>query len=217
MFLFKILTGNLTKKQAAWLIMPCAIAMLVGWLVARVFHGSNGDWYYFDFYQISRQGSLVKNPIGAWFFIVGTVLGAWAIALLFLFLFRCLGRRFRWLSFLLLLSGLTGAVGLFLVGITPGGSGQTLGQLHGLGSNLAFGGLFCAAILSLLIATLRIIIKAPWPTPLQTMIILGLFLQIGSMVFFSKSGSVGQWTSFNAILIWLGGLFLIAERSTEEG
>jgi hypothetical protein len=69
--------------------------------------------------------------------------------------------------------------------------------------------------LSLVIGIIRMVLKQPWPTPVQFFALLGLVSQIGAMYFFSRSGSLRQWTLFNTVMVWLVGLFLIVPDSSE--
>ncbi|MEM7010943.1 MAG: hypothetical protein AAF585_05610, partial [Verrucomicrobiota bacterium] len=205
----RFLTGNITKAQLSRVIIPASFVMMLFWLISRVLFGASGQWYLWEQNAISNQGNIRTNPIGCWFFVVGTVLASFNIVILLKFVFNRLGKKLRWLSWIFLLSGLTGAFGLFLVGVTPEGSGRVLTGIHMIGSQLAFTGLGSCAALSWLIGIIRVATKQPWPSAIQVFALLGLVFQIGSMIFFTKSGTWIQWTSFNAILIWLVGLFLI--------
>ena len=211
-----LLTGNLSKKRLAWFLIPTSFVLLLFWFIARLLFGYNGQWYFWDRFPISSQGSLVKNPIGCWFFVAGTVVASFNIVILLTYVFRQLGRRFWLLSILFLGTGLIGAFGLFLVGVTPEGSGRLLGSIHSLGAQLAFRGLGSAAGLSVLIGLIRIIVKEPWPSLIHYLALLGLVTQVGSMMLFTKSPSVSQWTSFNVILIWLIGLFMIVPERCQD-
>jgi hypothetical protein len=204
------LTGNLPKKHFGNIFLPLLGGMVICWFIAR--------WllpvpYYMTSYAISRQGNIVQNPVGSWFFIISTGLTGIFLIFYFLYLYRRLLPSVKLLCRLFLLCGIIGGIGLTFVGIFPEQS--DLQFMHNIGSTMAFSGLGVGGGLSALIMFIRILQKRPWPTLWQLGGVVALCLQFMAMMLFIEGWSVFQWTGFYTIYVWCVGMFLISPEIPE--
>lgn len=216
MFIGDIITGKVSKKKFAWIFIPSVLFLIVSWFIARLLWNNGVEGYFWDQNMISSHGNLNNNPIGGWFFIISTVIAGFNMLFFSIFLARRFWRTFWPFTVLFLLCGSVGGIGFALVGATPEGSGPTIGYIHGLGTNMAFMGLGAAAGMSFLICVIRLLIKKPWPTPSQFLLVFGIVFQIGIMIIFTETPSIMQWSGFHTILIWAILMFLIVPDDANE-
>ncbi len=210
-----IATGNITKKQLMVIMLPGISLMVTFWTIARSFYPL-GDGYYIDERHISRQGDLLQNPVGGWFFIISTIIAGLCVIIFTIFVFRRLWKTFWPFTILFLLSGIAGGLGFIFVGMSPEGIYHILDKTHKLGSEMAFIGLGIAAFLSLFLMFIRLFLKKSWPTPVQFFTLLILIAQFAAMLFFIQSSSIIQWTGFYTIFVWLLGMLLILPNELPE-
>lgn len=203
-----LLNGTISKKQLSILFFPVLFLQMACWAIARMLY-PHDDGYYMNFLHISRQGNILMNPIGGWFFVISTAITGFFLVFYFIFLYRRLLPSFKYLARLFLFTGTVGGIGLAFVGMFPEGPNSTIQFLHNVGSTCAFTGLGCTAGFSLLIMLVRIIQKRPWPSIPQFLGVFALTFHFVLMFPFTL-GSVNQWTGFYIIFVWVVGMFLIA-------
>jgi hypothetical protein len=207
MDLQRILSGNISKKELNRIYFPMLGLILVMWTIARTLYSADGP-YLLNFYPISRQGNVVLNPIGAWFFIIGTTIVSMLLIPYLVYIYRQLHPTMKPIAHLMRFMGVIGALGLMLVALFPEGTGPVMGFIHGTGSFMAFSGLGLVVTCTFFIMIRRIIQKEAWPTIPQ---FFNLYLPVfffGSIFFFTE-GSVMQWTGFSMIFIWCAGMYFI--------
>ena len=204
-----LLTGNVTKEQLSPLFLSITYIMIFGWTFARLSYKHDGGTVYcFDNgFFISRQGSFQENPLGWWLFAVSTVILGIGLCFYFIYLFRLFRSTSSSLAFLFLFFGLTGGIGLALVGSNPVGSVNMF--RHKIGSGMAFVGLGFSGGLALLLCYIRVLKRCPWPSPANYFTVLAMVLQFGALMYFTQEKSTLQWTGFLAAFAWIVGIFLI--------
>jgi hypothetical protein len=207
MLLLQIFRGQCSKRQLGSIYFPTLFIILIFWTIARALYSLDGG-YTLNENRISRQGNVMMNPIGSWFFIIGTVMVALLLIPYFFYIYQQLKPTLKPINFLMLLGGIIGCVGLILVAIFPEHLSDQTDKIHSMGSDFAFIGLGASALFSMIILFVRCLQKQPWPIPGQ---FYNLFLQIiifGTLIVFTD-GSVNQWLSFLTVLIWCTGLYYI--------
>ena len=210
-FVKKLVRGQLSKKQLGFFFLPLLALLLVSWLISRALYPHEGG-FKMDLLQISRQGNIGMNPIGAWFFIFSTTLVGILLVFFFVHVFRVFSQERQGLwkgPELFLVSGVIGGIGLAMVAAFPEGESSIINLIHGIGSGMAFSGLGTAAGLSFLIMFIKMNKKASWPESSQAIGLFLMMLQFLLMFPFIESMSVFQWTGFYLIFVWITGLFLI--------
>lgn len=204
-----LLTGNVTKEQFSPVFLTIMYLMIFGWAAARLsFKYDEKVKYCFDNgFFISKQGSLVDNPLGWWIFMISTVVLGIGLCFYVIYLFRLFRFTSSWLSKLFLAFGVAGGIGLALVGSNPVGSPSMI--RHAVGSGMAFVGLGVAGGLALLLCYIRVLRKNPWPSPANFYTVLAMILQFGALMYFTQEKSTLQWTGFLATFTWIVGIFLL--------
>lgn len=210
------LTGNITKEQFSPIFLSVMYLMIFGWAAARLSFKYDEDVKYcFDGgFFISKQGSLIDNPIGWWIFMISTVALGIGLCLYMIYLFRLFQSTSLKLSKLFLVFGVAGGIGLALVGSNPVGSPNMI--RHGIGSGMAFVGLGVAGGLALLLCYIRVLRKNSWPSPANYYTVLAMVLQFGALMYFTQQKSTLQWTGFLATFTWIVGIFLLIPQQLPE-
>jgi Protein of unknown function (DUF998) len=204
-----MITGRLSQKQFGLIFIPIEIIMLICWTIARSLYKGGGS-YVINRNMISNQGNLTDNPIGAWFFIIGTTLVGISIINYFTFMYHQIQPVWKPLGSLFLLSGITGGIGLVMVAIFPENLSSNGQLLHNIGATMAFSGLGGAVGLSLLIMSIKILLKHSWPKINEFFIIFIMCLFIAIILLFSEMGSsVQQWVGFLLMFVWINIMYLI--------
>jgi hypothetical protein len=204
-----LLTGNVTKEQFSPIFLSIMYTMIFGWALARLSFNDNekGKYCIDNGFFISKQGSLLDNPLGWWLFMVSTIVLGLGLCFYVIYLFRLFQSTSPFLSKLFLVLGVVGGLGLAMVGSNPVGSRIMI--FHGIGSGMAFVGLGCAGGLALLLCYIRVLRKNPWPSPANYYTVLAMVLQFGALMYFTQEKSTLQWTGFLATFTWIVGIFII--------
>lgn len=200
-------TGNIAKTRFALFFLPILLLQIIGWAIARALLPAG---YLLDINAISRQGNLVQNPIGAWFFIISTAITGFLLIFYFIYLYRRLLPTMKFLCRLFVFFGIIGGLGLSLVGMFPEQGGDVVQTVHNIGNIMAFGGLGIAAFFSLVIMFRRLIKKQPWPNFWQFGVVFALCLHYVLVLPFTQTHSVTQWNGFSIIFVYVCGMFLIS-------
>jgi hypothetical protein len=204
----KLLIGTLSKKDFLKVFMPILLFQIIMWLIARLLYPEEGG-FLLNYHQISRQGNPTMNPNGYLYFIIGTLVICFGLIFAFNFMFQRLYVEIKIFSSLFLILGWIGAIGLAMVAVFPEGTGSFNGDVHNIGSILAFGGLGLAAFLSYVIMFIRILKKYAWPSWSQLLLLFVIPLSILLQMPFSLPWSVFQWSGYNSVFTSLLGLLLI--------
>jgi hypothetical membrane protein len=211
-FFRSILTGNIPKTKFAKIFIPILLGQIICWTIARALVPGG---YYIDVNVISRQGNVVRNPIGSGFFIVSTAITGFLLVFYFIYLYRRLLPTARPVCIIFAIFGILGGIGLALVGLFPEETGETSHIVHLTGNIMAFVGLGLATFFSFLIMLRRVNQKRPWPTLWQLGIVFALCLQFILILPFTDGSSVLQWNGYNIIFVWICGMFLISPENPE--
>ena len=139
--------------------------------------------------------------------MISTVVLGIGLCFYAIFLFRLFRPTSSSLSLLFLIFGVTGGVGLALVGSNPVGSDNMF--RHKIGSGMSFVGLGFGGGFALLLCYIQVLRKHPWPSPVNFYTVLAMVLQFGALMYFTQEKSTLQWTGFLATFTWIVGLFLI--------
>jgi hypothetical protein len=203
----KILSGNISKHELGYIYFTILFCIVILWAIARALYPEEGG-YLINIFRISRQGNYLLNPVGAWFFIIGTAIASILLIPFFMFIYQKLKPTLLIVNVLMAFSGIVGAFGLMMVGIFPEDGNDIFIELHSIGSTVAFSGLGVCTFFSIIIMLVRIIQKQPWPTLAQYANLFFIILFFG-LAFLVTDDSVNQWTGFYIIFVWCAGMFFI--------
>jgi len=210
----QIITGKISKRELGWFYFPILVLVTIFWSIARALYPLDGG-YYANFNVISRQGNILLNPIGGWFFIIGTALAGLLIIPYMIYVARAMAPTLKLINWLFLLCGILGGFGLMVVGLVPESEFMPQGEIHLTGATFAFAGLCGAVALSFLIMFVRILQKKSWPTFTQFSNLFWVEAFFLSMWFFTLL-SVNQWAGFYIVLVWCTMMYMILPDNNDN-
>ena len=154
----QLISGNLSKREFSFILIPIFTFLVICWTIARALYPG----YAITKNMISDQGNIYNNPVGCWFFIISTSIAGIMLIFYFIYIYRQFQPTLKFLSGFMAIVGFIGGIGLFLVGVNPQGLGGINWSIHNIGSDMAFIGLGTACGISFLIMGKRIYKKQPW-------------------------------------------------------
>jgi hypothetical protein len=233
---FRILSGRFISRKEHAIYLAATVAFYSACQIIALFFFP--DNYSIVDNKISEQGNPILNPLGHWFFNIGSVLTGILAIPHFLYIYRKLsifpGNYFNnLLNQIAAGFSLTGAIGLSFVGFFP----EVYGLIHIYISSVTFGGLCAGAFVIFAIMLIRKAIrerlKSKWHLLLAFMVlsgqlilvwsISGILFLIDEVVWYTWNWGawllahpVWEWTQFLSIMMWVIGLpILISNRIFE--
>lgn len=202
----RVVTGqNSWKNQLKYLILILSI-FATGCILAQIFYP--GGFSIVEYY-ISNQGWIAENPVGCWFFIVGTTMTGCLLVPHFIFMHRQLMPAAKILSYLSTLASITGSIGLAMVGFIT--KDEATDAIHDVAADLAFIGLGAGAGLALLVMIRKLTLKESWPTLKGFFILFIIIIAMGISVALIEDNQLQQWIGLFTMLTWLVGSFIICK------
>jgi hypothetical protein len=211
MLYIRILKGQGTKQELNRIYFPILFCIVVLWAIARLLYPLDGGYSIND-NRISRQGNVLLNPLGAWFFILGTAFAAIMLIPYVVYMYHRFKPTLLLLDRLMLFSGLVGCIGLFMVAIFPEYLTDQIDAIHSTGADMAFTGLGVTVLFSIIILFRRVRQHQPWPTLGQVLNLFLMILFFGLIMVFTD-GSVNQWTGFFMVFVWCTGIYYLLPES----
>ena len=190
--------GKADKKTHGKFFLSILIYFAFSLLLAQILHT---DGFTITKHYISDHGNTEDNPVGAWFFIIGTSITGIALIPHFIYMHRRFMPTLGLVTWLMTLLAIAGCIGLFLVAVTPKNIDEIY-WLHDIAADLAFTGLGVSAGLSLFVMIRQLTIKGEKLRFLEFIIIWAVTISIGSVVLLTD-GSIQQWFGFFAVFAWV--------------
>jgi len=190
--------GKADKRTHGIFFLSILIYLAISLIIAQILHT---EGFTITKHYISDHGHLEDNPVGAWFFIIGTSITAILLISHFIYMHKRFMPTLGLITRLMTLLALVGCIGLFLTAITPKSIAE-IKWLHNIAADLAFTGLGVAAGLSLFVMFRALTLKEEKPGILGFIIIWGVSISIGVVVLLTDD-SIQQWFGFFAVLAWI--------------
>lgn len=199
-----LLSGRIKKRNLGLYLICLLILFFSSLLIAELlFPGGYSARHYF----ISDHGSPHLNPYGAFFFIIGVGITGILLIPYFIFIFRQTWHTMKIPSIIALIGGITGSIGLSIVGFFP--KGGSVNYIHDLGTDFAWYGFLLTMLTTSGILCIGILKRNGWPNVFGFILLEGLVFISGIHVFLLDIPTFRQWTAFATVFLWLVGIYFI--------